>query len=49
MKIGEELDVHTALLEDMSGGVSKTSDKVQDQNIKIMKHEDKVKVHWNLF
>tara|TARA_R110002050_G_scaffold30959_2_gene79244 strand:+ start:61 stop:336 length:276 start_codon:yes stop_codon:yes gene_type:complete len=44
VEIGNELDVHTQLLDDMSVGVNKTSSNVRDQNVRMMKMEDKVKV-----
>mmetsp|Transcript_24792 Transcript_24792/g.34156 ORF Transcript_24792/g.34156 Transcript_24792/m.34156 type:complete len:225 (+) Transcript_24792:168-842(+) len=44
VEIGNELDEHVSLLNSMEGGVDKTTGRVKQQNVKLMKFEDKVKV-----
>uniref|UniRef100_A0A7S4KVI7 t-SNARE coiled-coil homology domain-containing protein n=1 Tax=Paramoeba aestuarina TaxID=180227 RepID=A0A7S4KVI7_9EUKA len=39
--IGDELDIHGDLLEEMKQGVSHTTGRVQDENVKITKLEEK--------
>jgi len=44
VEISNELDVHSALLDDMQDGVAGTTENVRKTNVRLMKFEEKVKV-----